>query len=251
MNPRVVVVGLASCFGCQINITNAEKHLLDVLGQVDMRYWQLTSSDPMPTECDVAVIEGAVTTKEAEETVRRLREVAPVIITIGACANTAGIPGMASDSYDERVGEVYGAPPAIVEQGAFRPRAVREVIDVDYEVPCCPIDPMAFVATLHHALIGSNVYPRTSTLCGQCKDNDRMCLYAQGEMCLGLVTRSGCGAKCPSLGRVCSGCAGLSADANIDAAREVAVSVGISASRFDRALEMFNLRSMSDDEGVS
>ena len=30
--PRVVVVGLASCFGCQLQITNAESHLLDVLG---------------------------------------------------------------------------------------------------------------------------------------------------------------------------------------------------------------------------
>ena len=43
--PRVVFAGFASCFGCQINITNIEKHLLDVLGQIDMRYWQLTSSD--------------------------------------------------------------------------------------------------------------------------------------------------------------------------------------------------------------
>ena len=43
--PRVVVVGLASCFGCQINITNIEAHLMEVLGQIDMRYWQLTSSE--------------------------------------------------------------------------------------------------------------------------------------------------------------------------------------------------------------
>ena len=64
--PRVVVIGLASCFGCQINITNIERHLMDVLGQIDLGYWQLTSSVPMPDEFDVAVIEGAVTTEEAE-----------------------------------------------------------------------------------------------------------------------------------------------------------------------------------------
>ena len=58
--PRVVVVGLASCFGCQLQITNVEEHLLDVLGQIDLRYWQLTSSEPMPEAFDVAVIEGAV-----------------------------------------------------------------------------------------------------------------------------------------------------------------------------------------------
>ena len=51
--PRVVVVGLASCFGCQLQITNAEAHLLDVLGQIDLRYWQLASSDPMPEDFDL------------------------------------------------------------------------------------------------------------------------------------------------------------------------------------------------------
>ena len=36
---RVVVVGLASCFGCQLQITNVEEHLTDVLGQINLRYW--------------------------------------------------------------------------------------------------------------------------------------------------------------------------------------------------------------------
>ena len=80
--PRVVLVGLASCFGCQINITNVERHLLDVLGQVDMVYWQLTSSDPMPDSFDVAVIEGAVTTEAARRTCEELREKARVVITL-------------------------------------------------------------------------------------------------------------------------------------------------------------------------
>ena len=97
--PRVVVVGLASCFGCQLQITNVEEHLLDVLGQIDLRYWQLTSSEPMPDAFDVAVIEGAVTTVEAEETVRQLRERAGAVIAIGACATTAGIPGMAAAGF--------------------------------------------------------------------------------------------------------------------------------------------------------
>ena len=68
--PRVVVVGLASCFGCQLQITNGEEHLLDVLGQIDLSYWQLASSDPMPDEFDVAIVEGAVTTEESEASAR-------------------------------------------------------------------------------------------------------------------------------------------------------------------------------------
>ena len=63
--PRVVVLGLASCFGCQLQITNAESHLLDIVGQIDLRYWQLASSAPEPEgDVDVVVVEGAVTTEE-------------------------------------------------------------------------------------------------------------------------------------------------------------------------------------------
>jgi len=64
MAPRVVVVGLASDFGCQVQMTNIEDHLLDVLGVIDLVYWQLASSGHMPEEYDVAIIEGAVTTEE-------------------------------------------------------------------------------------------------------------------------------------------------------------------------------------------
>lgn len=239
--PKVVFAGFASCFGCQINITNIEQYLMDVLGQIDMLYWQLTSSDPMPEEFDVAVIEGAVTTREAEEAARVLREKAAAVITIGACAESAGIPGMASVDFESQMKNVYAEDvPAVIGDIAYEPRRVKDVIDVDYEVSCCPIDPMEFVHTLHHALIGSNVYRHTKTLCGECKQNERGCFYGRGVLCLGLVTRSGCGARCPSLGRPCNGCAGISPDANLDAARQVALRAQIEPGRFDEALAMFN-----------
>lgn len=248
--PRVVMVGLASCFGCQINITNVERHLMDVLGQIDMRYWQLTSSDPMPEDVDVAVIEGAVTTAEALQTVQKLRERADVVMTIGACAATAGIPGMASKEYEGRQGEVYGpVVPEVVASIAFEPRAVGDVIAVDYEVPCCPIDPLDFVRTLQHALYGSNVYRHSSTLCGECKRNERGCFYGRETLCLGLVTRSGCGARCPNLGRPCNGCAGLSPDANVAGARKIAERSSIPPELFESALRIFNQRALDDEQG--
>ena len=126
----MVFVGLASCFGCQINITNVEKHLMDVLGQVDLRYWQLTSSDPMPGAFAVAVIEGAVTTEEAKRTVLALREGADVVITIGACAATSGIPGMSTEDHAADMEAVYGGQvPDAAGAGAIAPCAVKDVIE--------------------------------------------------------------------------------------------------------------------------
>ena len=56
----------------------------------------------MPEDFDVAVIEGAVTTEESENLVRALRARAAKLIAIGACATTAGIPGMASVGFLSR-----------------------------------------------------------------------------------------------------------------------------------------------------
>ena len=237
---RVVVVGLASCFGCQLQVTNAEAHLTEVLGQIDLKYWQLASSAPLPDEFDVAVIEGAVTTEESESTVRMLREKARTLIAIGACANTGGIPGMAADRFINRAPQVYpdGAPAACGSMIA--PRPVSDVVDVDYAVRCCPIDSYDFIDVLQRALYGSNRRESTATLCGECKLNDRGCFYGRGIMCLGLVTRAGCGARCVALDRPCNGCAGLSPNANLRTAHAVCEEAGIDAARFDKALEMFN-----------
>ncbi len=239
--PRVVVVGLASCFGCQLQVTNAEPYLLDVLGQIDLRYWQLTSSDPMPDDFDVAVIEGAATTKEAVDTLKRVRKVAKKVIAIGSCATTAGIPGMAATGLGSHVASVYGdagAPEACGDM--IDPAPISDFIDVDFEVLCCPIDTFAFIDVLQCAIYGSNRLPQTSTLCGECKYNDRGCFFGRGVLCLGLVTRSGCGARCTDLGRPCNGCAGLSPDANVASARKACERAGVSVRAFDEALTLFN-----------
>ena len=243
--PRVVLIGLASCFGCQINITNIEAHLLEVLGQIDMAYWQLTSSDPMPDEFDVAVIEGAVTTEEAAETVRAARERAKCVIAIGACAATGGIPGMVADNLPGHVEAVYGSAAPKACGDLREPAPVSDIIDVDYTVNCCPIDPYEFVRVLDAALYGSNYLPATSVLCGECVRNEQGCFYQRGTQCLGLVTRAGCGAKCPAIGRPCNGCAGLSPDANVQAARYVVEKRGLEVNRFNDALDMFNAVQLS------
>ena len=237
--PRVVVVGLASCFGCQLQITNVEEHLLDVLGQIDLRYWQLTSSEPMPDAFDVAVIEGAVTTVEAEETVRQLRERAGAVIAIGACATTAGIPGMAASGFSERPGQVYDLVPEACGD-MVAPQPVGSVIDVDFEVRTCPVDSFDFIDVLQRALYGSNKAVPTRTMCGDCKRNETSCFFGKQQLCLGLVTRAGCGARCVNLGRPCNGCRGLSPDANLPSAREACERYGVPVADFDKALEMFN-----------
>lgn len=243
MAARVVVISLASDFGCQVQMTNMEDHLLDVLGAIDLRYWQLASSGHLPDDYDVAVIEGAVTTEEHVAVVKRARETASAVMAIGACACTGGIPGIAgSGELEQRVGCVYGDDGAIVACGRIAPMPVDAVIDVDYHVPGCPIRPEEFVSTLHRALMGLADRPPREPMCASCKVAENECFFLDGRLCLGLVTRAGCGAKCPSLGRPCTGCRGIADDANIAAAEKFLIERGMDPALLHEALEVFNSR---------
>ena len=146
---------------------------------------------------------------------------------------------MAAADYWSRPTEVYASVPEACGS-MIAPRSVPSVIDVEYRVPCCPIDPFEFIETLTRALYGSNATQSTRTMCGDCKRNETGCFYGEGTMCLGLVTLAGCGARCVNLGRPCNGCRGISPDANMESARESVERYGVSVEAFDKALEMFN-----------
>ena len=240
MAARVVVIGLASDFGCQVQVTNLDTDLLAVLGQFELSYWQLASSGHMPEEFDVAIVEGAVTTEEHIALLKRVRQAASTVILIGACAVTGGIPGLAAAGFDERLGCVYGEDGSLLACGRISPMPVDAIIDVDYRVPGCPIDRAEFVAVLQRALMGlSDRMPR-EPMCASCKVAENACFYESGVLCLGVVTRAGCGAKCVSLGRPCTGCRGVADDANLTQAREVLVERGIDPTRLSTALQLYN-----------
>lgn len=241
MAPRVVVLGLASDFGCQVQMTNIENELLDVLGRIDLTYWQLASSGHMPEAYDVAIIEGAVTTGEHLELLKRVRDEADVVIAVGACALTGGIPAIAaSGDLEARYERVYGSEGAAVARGRTSPVPVTSVIDVDYRVPGCPIDTAEYVQVLSRALQGLADRTPKEPLCAVCKTKENVCFYERGELCLGLITRTGCGARCVTLGRPCTGCRGLADDANLDSAFKVLADRGITREQVIARAGLYN-----------
>ena len=58
-------------------------------------------------------------------------------------------------------------------------------------------------------------------VCVECKMKENVCRYEYGEVCLGPLTRAGCGARCPSNGFWCFGCRGFVDKPNVEAARQV------------------------------
>lgn len=239
MKPRVVVLSLASDFGCQVQITNFSG-LLDLLSSINLTYWQLATGAHMPDDYDVAVIEGAVTLHEHVELLKQVRKIAKTVIVIGACAGTGGVPGMAllSDLEDGAT-LVYGKDASKVAQGRIAPAPVHHIIDVDFAIPGCPINPEEFSFVLQRALLGLTDKGHRETMCAECKMNENPCFYMTRTLCLGLITTAGCGSFCVNGGRPCTGCRGIAPDANLDAARDIAAKFSL-LDELESAIEIYN-----------
>lgn len=116
-------------------------------------------------------------------------------------------------------------------------KSLDQVVDVDYFLPGCPPEPPMIWAVLQVVVAaltegtplppaGSIVGAGNVAVCEECdrEKNEKLierfyrpyeinpdpetCLLEQGLVCMGIATRNGCGALCPSVGMGCRGCYG-------------------------------------------
>lgn len=215
--PRVAVFKMASCDGCQLQLLDAEDELLDIAGAIDIANFAEASSNMQPGPYDVTLVEGSISTPEQIEQIKGIREQTKVLIAIGACATSGGVQALRNTKdLATFVRAVYPTPEFVKSLETSTP--VADHVRVDLELTGCPIDRGQLLSTLTAILAGAMPRISTSPVCLECKRRGYVCvMVAKGEPCLGPVTRTGCGALCPGLGRGCYGCFGPSQPPNADA----------------------------------
>jgi coenzyme F420-reducing hydrogenase gamma subunit len=212
--PRLGVVKLASCDGCQLTLLDLEDELLDLAERVDIVEFPEATSRRSEGPFDVLLVEGSVSTPEQAVEIRRLRREAKLLVTIGACAQTGGVQALRNWLVlGEVAAAVYPRPDAIASLEHSSP--VSDLVPVDLELPGCPVSPVALREVLAAVLVGRRPQLPDEAVCLECKRRGVVCLLASGrDGCLGPVTRAGCGALCPGVGRGCFGCFGPRESAN-------------------------------------
>ena len=135
-------------------------------------------------------------------------------------------------------GGVIPKPESTVAEGTLRipvfydsVKTLAQTVDVDYYLPGCP-PPVALINKALDAIIRNELPPRARWLaplpavCDECpriRENKKItsihrvyeitpdperCLMEQGIICMGMATRSGCGAQCLKVDMPCTGCGG-------------------------------------------
>jgi len=204
----------ASCDGCQLSLLDCEDELLQLSAAVTIASFTEMSSAVIDGPFDLSLVEGSITTADDAARILEIRANSAALVTIGACATAGGIQGLRNFAADgSYTSTVYAHPEYISSLATSTPIAAH--VPVDFELHGCPIDRRQLLEVITAYLARRAPVISNHSVCEECKARDTVCvLVALGTPCLGPVTRSGCGALCPSVNRGCFGCFGPSEAAN-------------------------------------
>ncbi len=249
--PTLAVWKFASCDGCQLSVLDLEPELLALTRAVKIAHFTEMTRAHVDGPYDVSLVEGSITTTDDLARIREVREQSRYLVTIGACATAGGVQALRNFvEPGEYASMVYAHPEYLRSLDTSTP--VSDHVAVDYELRGCPIDRFQLLEVILALLAHRRPIVATHSVCQECKARGTVCLAVSGEAaCLGPVTRAGCHALCPSVGRGCFGCFGPSEGANVDSLTEWLISHGHSEVTLERLLQTFNAAAPAFRDGAT
>ncbi len=143
---------------------------------------------------------------------------------------------------DAWISDIYTHPEYIKSLETVTP--VSDHVCVDFELWGCPVNPCQVFMVVRDLLSGVKPNLPQDSVCLECKRKGNVCvLVAKGEPCMGPVTKMGCGAICPSLGRACYACFGPSENPNGVSLGQRFKDFGMSSDEIARQFLMINSQS--------
>lgn len=145
---KIATVSLAGCFGCHMSLLDIDERIIDLIELVEFDRSPINDIKTVGTS-DIGLIEGGVCNAENVEVLREFRKHCKIIVAMGACAITGGIPAMRNqfdvkacleESYLDGIGvenpHIPDDPEIPMLLNKVHP--IHEVVKVDYYLPGCP-----------------------------------------------------------------------------------------------------------------
>ena len=212
--PRVAIHKFSSCDGCQLAFLNLGEILLQLSELVEITHFAEAGPVAPQEPVDIAFVEGSISTPDDAQRIQQVRRTSRFLVTIGACATAGGVQALRNLADGAQwVAAVYAKPQYIRTLDSVT--AIAQHVKVDLELWGCPVNGRQVVAALRALLFGVAPPLEQDKVCMECKRQQTVCvLVTKNIPCMGPVTRTGCGAICPSFGRDCYACYGPSENPN-------------------------------------
>jgi len=216
---------------------------------MDHKYFGQTGekADLEIPEADVGIISGGIRNDKEKHVASEMRKKCKTLIALGSCACYGGIPALANqyalqDLYDKVYRQSKTTDPANTPSEDIPPLtdrvyALDEVVTVDVYIPGCPTSPDIVADALTSLLSGKTFTLPERSVCDDCPTKREKkaiaavkrplesiippgqsleaskCFMELGYLCLGPVTKSGCGGhekvpRCVKAIMPCRGCFG-------------------------------------------
>ena len=252
--PKIAIVSLTSCEGCQFALLDLGEKFLELMGKVEMVDFRLLEDEDDPGDkLDIGIIEGNPMTKENEKTLKELRKRSNILVVLGNCAAMGGVPEI--KNYQEGKNTIKHVYKYI--QGIENPeiKEVDNFVKVDFVFPGCPITGEEFVKYFPMLLEISKTQDFSKMpiipdqpVCVECKAKGNKCLLLENKPCFGPMILGGCDAVCPTARMGCQGCRGLRPKGNIRAMRATLKRM-MTDEEFENVSEIFGLRDDIEERG--
>jgi NAD-reducing hydrogenase small subunit len=165
--PRLATCALTGCFGCHMSLLDIDERILELIDLVDLDRSPLDDKKAFDRPVDIGLIEGGCSNEHNVKDLRDFRANCRILVSVGACAITGGVPAMRNGiGLRECLEEAYLNGPT-VEAGGMIPHGedlpllldrvypAHEVVKIDYFLPGCPPSADAIWAALKALLTGA------------------------------------------------------------------------------------------------
>ncbi|HAV11685.1 MAG TPA: NADH:ubiquinone oxidoreductase [Candidatus Moranbacteria bacterium] len=238
--PKIAIVSLTSCEGCQFALLDLGERFLDLTNQVELVDFRLLEDEEDPgTELDVVFVEGNPMTDENEKTLLEARKRSKLLVALGNCAAMGGIPEI--KNYQEGKNTIKHVYKYIQGIDNKEVKEIDNYVKVDFVFPGCPITAEEFLNYVPLLLAGKIPNIPDNPVCVECKKKGNRCLLLDKKPCFGPMILGGCDAVCPSARMGCQGCRGLRPTGNVKAMR-MALKQFMTDEEFENATEIYGLR---------
>jgi NAD-reducing hydrogenase small subunit len=145
----LATTSLAGCFGCHMSFLDIDERILQLVDLVEFNKSPIDDIKEFTKQCDIGLVEGGCCNSDNVRVLRDFRKHCRILISIGQCAITGGLPAMRNGiPISELFNESYRDGPTVtnalipndeeIPMLLDRVYPCHEIVKIDAFLPGCP-----------------------------------------------------------------------------------------------------------------